>query len=81
MAYFKRKGAELEITQNAEDYQPGDVIAWNLGGSMTHIGVMTNRLSEDEERFLIVHNIGSGPKEEDVLFRYKIIGHYRYKKD
>jgi hypothetical protein len=27
---------------------------------------------------MIVHNIGSGPKLEDVLFSWKITGHYRY---
>ena len=34
--------------------------------------------SSDEERYLIVHNIGAGQVMEDVLFSYKIIGHYRY---
>jgi uncharacterized protein YijF (DUF1287 family) len=28
---------------------------------------------------LIIHNIGSGAKEEDVLFKYRVIGHYRIK--
>jgi len=27
---------------------------------------------------MIVHNIGAGPQMEDVLFNWKIIGHYRY---
>jgi len=27
---------------------------------------------------VIVHNIGAGPKMEDVLFGWKITGHYRY---
>jgi hypothetical protein len=29
-------------------------------------------------RYEIVHNIGEGPKMEDVLFNWKITGHYRY---
>jgi uncharacterized protein len=29
-------------------------------------------------RYLIVHNIGQGPQMEDVLFKWRIIGHYRY---
>src|SRR5437588_645954 len=32
----------------------------------------------DESRMQIVHNIGAGPKMEDVLFNWKITGHYRY---
>ena len=28
--------------------------------------------------YMIVHNVGYGPKMEDELFSWKIIGHYRY---
>lgn len=80
MVYFKRQGAELPISQNAEDYQPGDIVAWNLGGSITHIGIATDKKSYDGKRFKLVHNIGAGPKLEDCLFDWKIIGHYRFKK-
>jgi len=27
---------------------------------------------------MIVHNIGRGPQMEDVLFNWKITGHFRY---
>ncbi|HWY68609.1 MAG TPA: DUF1287 domain-containing protein [Terriglobales bacterium] len=30
------------------------------------------------DRYMIVHNIGEAPKMEDVLFNWKITGHYRY---
>ena len=53
-------------------------MCWNLGGAITHIGVVVNKKSADGRRFLIVHNIGGGQVVEDVLFSYKIIGHYRY---
>tara|TARA_R110002073_G_scaffold40547_5_gene115152 strand:+ start:289538 stop:290119 length:582 start_codon:yes stop_codon:yes gene_type:complete len=78
MTYFKRKGAELAITKNAEDYKPGDVIAWNLGGAITHIGIVVDKKSNDGKRNLIVHNIGAGQVIEDCLFKFKIIGHYRF---
>ena len=29
-------------------------------------------------RYKVLHNIGEGPKIEDVLFDWKMIGHYRY---
>jgi uncharacterized protein YijF (DUF1287 family) len=29
-------------------------------------------------RYEILHNIGEGPKIEDVLFEWTITGHYRY---
>ncbi|MGZ3862785.1 MAG: DUF1287 domain-containing protein [Bacteroidia bacterium] len=85
MTYFKRHGAELPVTQKAEDYRPGDLVCWNLQGKnsasgITHIGIVTNIKSEDGKRYKIAHNIGSGNKIEDMLFDYTIIGHYRYKK-
>ncbi len=80
MRFFKRNKAALPITQNPKNYLPGDIIAWNLGGAITHIGILINKKSIDGKRNLIVHNIGSGQVIEDVLFQYKIIGHYQYKK-
>ena len=78
MKFFSRNGQELTITQNAKDYQPGDIVSWNLNSGLMHIGIVVNKKSSDEERYLIVHNIGAGQVMEDVLFSYKIIGHYRY---
>jgi len=80
MMYFKRKGASQPITKNASDYKPGDVVAWNLGGAITHIGVVVNKKTSDGKRYKIVHNIGAGQVLEDCLFKFKIIGHYRFKK-
>ncbi|MFB1026594.1 MAG: DUF1287 domain-containing protein [Flavobacteriaceae bacterium] len=78
MTYFERKGARLPITKNESDYYPGDIVAWDLGGGVTHIGIVVNVLSNDKKRDQIVHNIGAGQVLEDCLFNYKIIGHYRF---
>ena len=79
MTFFKRKGAEKPLSQQASDYKPGDIVCWNLGGAITHIGIVVDKKSKDGKRNLIVHNIGGGQVIEDCLFRFKIIGHYRYK--
>jgi len=76
--FFSRKGESLAITSRAEDYLPGELVTWDLGGSVPHIGIVVNKKSRDSGRFLIEHNIGAGPKMEDVLFSWKITGHYRY---
>jgi uncharacterized protein YijF (DUF1287 family) len=78
MTFFARKGSALAITKRAEDYLPGDVVAWNLSGDITHIGIVADRKSEGSGRYMLVHNIGQGPRLEDVLFDWKVIGHYRY---
>ena len=79
MFFFKRQGAEKLISDHPSDYQPGDIVCWNLGGAVTHIGIVVHRKSRDGKRNLIVHNIGGGQVLEDCLFDFKIIGHYRYK--
>lgn len=78
MMFFTRKGKVLAITNRAEDYSPGDIVTWDLGGGLTHIGIVVDQKSAASGRYKIVHNIGEGPKMEDVLFSWKIIGHYRY---
>ena len=77
--FFARRKKALEITRNAADYKPGDVVSWDIDGKgMTHIGLVSNLWNEATKRFLIIHNIGGGAKAEDALFNWKITGHYRY---
>jgi uncharacterized protein YijF (DUF1287 family) len=77
-AFFGRQGETLPITQRAEDYHPGDLVTWDLGGGVPHIGIVVDRKSAETGRYMVVHNIGRGPSLEDVLFNWKITGHYRY---
>jgi len=77
MVFFQRKGESLPITSRAENYTPGDLVTWDLGGNVPHIGIVVDQRSRSG-RYMIVHNIGEGPKMEDVLFNWKITGHYRY---
>ena len=78
MVFFARNGEDLPVTDQARDYQPGDLVAWDLGNGHLHIGLVVNQKDLLSGRYMIVHNIGDGPKMEDVLFDWKIIGHYRY---
>jgi uncharacterized protein YijF (DUF1287 family) len=78
MTYFDRQGKSQPITNNRADYLPGDVVAWDLSDGLEHIGILTNLSSEPDQHYLVVHNIGSGAKVEDVLMAWKIVGHYRY---
>ncbi len=76
MVYFVRAGYKQPVTQNAADYLPGDIVAWNLGGGVLHIGIVSDRKAVTGVP-LVIHNIGSGTREENILLRYTIIGHYR----
>src|SRR6266478_4391515 len=78
MVFFSRKGEALPLSARPEDYAPGDLVTWDLGGGVPHIGVVVDQKSSQSGRYMIVHNIGQGPRMEDVLFHWKITGHYRY---
>ena len=77
MVFFQRKGQSLPVSQQMDDYSPGDVV-WDLRGNVPHIGIVVDRRGPQTGRYMLVHNIGQGPKMEDVLFNWKITGHYRY---
>jgi uncharacterized protein len=78
MVFFGRKGQSLSVSSQMDDYSPGDLVTWDLGGNVPHIGTVVDRRSPQTGRYMLVHNIGQGPKMEDVLFNWKITGHYRY---
>ncbi len=78
--FFSRKGKSLPVSNDPTNYLPGDMITWLLPGNLPHIGIVTDQTNARNKHPLIVHNIGAGPKMEDMLFKLKITGHYRYGK-
>ena len=76
--FFERNGKKFPVTRDPGNYRPGDLVTWMLPGNLPHIGIVTDRRNAGGDRPLIVHNIGSGPRLEDILFTYEITGHYRY---
>ncbi len=73
--FFERKGYSLGVTGQAEDYLPGDIVTCNVG-NRPHIMVVSDTHSRDGIP-MVIHNIGSGAKEEPLLFQYPLTGHYR----
>jgi hypothetical protein len=76
MTYFDRRGYSLAVSREAARYLPGDIVAWDLGGGVLHIGIVSDNTSAQRVP-MIIHGIGRGTREEDILFRFRIIGHYR----
>ena len=76
--YFTRKGKSLATDGGSETFLPGDIVTWDLGGGVDHVGMIVNVWYKPSQRYLIVHNIGAGTRMEDGLFAWKITGHYRY---
>ena len=77
--FFSRHGESLPISDQPEDYLPGDLVTWKLNEKMVHIGIVAEeKVYRESSRHWIIHNIGRGPELGDILFEYEITGHYRY---
>lgn len=75
--FFSRKGKSLPIDQDNDAYLGGDIVTWKLPDGVNHIGIVTNKKSSYGTP-LVVHNSASGQKLQNILFHFKITGHYRY---
>jgi uncharacterized protein len=76
--FFRRKDAELPVSERAADYLPGDVVIQNLPGNLAHIALVSNKPNADQSRPLVIHNIGGGAQIEETLFAFEITGRYRF---
>ena len=74
--FFQRRGWSLAIGKTAATYQAGDIVTWDLGNGLVHIGVVSDRRAQGGAP-LVIHNIGRGAQEEDVLLSWPLTGHYR----
>jgi uncharacterized protein len=75
--FFNRKGASLPISRNAKNWRPGDIFTSMIDGRLPHIGIVSDRVARDGTP-LVIHNIGSGTREENILFKHTLNGHYRW---
>ncbi len=74
--FLKRSGAALPVSANPADWKPGDIVTSLVGGRLPHIGIISNQMAGGTP--MVIHNIGSGTREENILFAHKISGHYRW---
>ncbi len=42
-----------------------------------HIGIVSDKVDPQSGTPLIIHNIGWGTRENDILFAYEMTGHFR----
>lgn len=78
--FFMRHALACSIgTQDRKAWRPGDIVEWKLDNGRDHTGLLTDKLDRDGFPF-VIHNIGAGPQEEDVLRSWRIVAHFRYPK-
>jgi len=73
-AYLAARGYRVN-----DDFKPGDIVVWKLYGKgkiLDHIGICSNNKNAQGEP-LIIHNIGQGAVEEDILRIFEIVDHFR----
>jgi uncharacterized protein len=75
--FLSRKGARLPVSTTAQDWKAGDLVTSMVGATLPHIGIVSDRLAPSG-RPLMIHNIGRGTQEEDVLFAHRITGRFRW---
>jgi uncharacterized protein YijF (DUF1287 family) len=73
--FLRRRGFELR----GADFRAGDIVSWRLPGNLPHIGIVSDRKAGDGSgRPLVIHNVGHGAREEDVLLAWPQSGHFRW---
>jgi uncharacterized protein len=79
--WFGKYWEELSATYDHADYQPGDIVIWDLNqdGVHDHIGIVSDKVVNG--RIYIIHNFPDPGyvAEEDVLEEWQVVGHYRIK--
>lgn len=74
--YLERKGLLIAVTKTKCDYLPGDLVTCTAPPNLPHLMIVSDKNNRDGVP-LVIHNIGSGTKEEDRLFEFPLTGHYR----
>ncbi len=77
ITYFKRHRADVPMTDEPQDYLPGDIVTWMLRPGTPHVGIVSDKVDPQSGNPLIIHNIGRGTRENDILFAYEMTGHFR----
>ncbi len=76
--FFKRRGFSLKLSKEPDDFKAGDLVTCTVPPHLPHVMIVSDKKNAEGVP-LVIHNIGGGAREEDVLFTYPLTGHYRWK--
>ena len=74
--FFERNGWALPLRDEGNVFQPGDIVTCLVPPNLPHIMIVSDRKNHRNVP-LVIHNIGAGTREEDLLHRFDLTGHYR----
>lgn len=77
--FLKRRGFSIPLADppDVSKFRPGDIVTCTVAGNLPHVMIVSDRKAGNGTP-LVIHNIGSGAREEDVLRTYPLTGHYRW---
>ncbi len=75
--FFARRKAELPRPVTSSGWQAGDIVTMLVPGGRPHIGIVSSTFAAGTERPKIIHNIGFGTQNDDILEVLTITGRYR----
>ena len=76
MTWFTRAATRARSLRRRRTIYPATWWPGTWAADVLHIGIVSDRKAVTGTP-LVIHNIGAGTREEDILFRFAIIGHYR----
>ncbi len=76
--YFQRQRAELPTRSNYRDWRAGDLVSMRIDGRLPHIAILSDRRTRSGTP-LVIHNIGRGAAEEDILGKFRSERRFRFK--
>ncbi|HEX4847511.1 MAG TPA: DUF1287 domain-containing protein [Novosphingobium sp.] len=76
--FWTRQAARLPIPARPGDWRPGDLFTALIDGRLPHTGIVSDRIAANGNP-LVIHNIGAGTREEDMLFAHRLTGRFRWR--
>jgi uncharacterized protein YijF (DUF1287 family) len=76
--FFSRQGGGLPVPETFGGFQPGELVTMLVANRLPHIGIVSDSRTPDGTRPLVIHNIGAGTREEDILTAFTIDGRFKY---
>ena len=74
--FLRRRGAALAYVVPAA-FDSGDLVTLKLPGNLDHIGIVSDQ-SGPQGLPLLIHNIGQGAREKEVMHVFPLTGRFRW---
>ncbi|MEO5916016.1 MAG: DUF1287 domain-containing protein [Luteolibacter sp.] len=78
--WLKRQGWQLPLPapNDSAKFLPGDIVTCTVPPNLPHVMIVSDRKTDGGVP-LVIHNIGGGAAEQDMLFNFPLTGLYRMK--